>query len=189
MTKRADGREPEDLRPLKFTRDFTEMATGSVLVEMGRTKVICTASVEDRIPPLAAGQGAGLGDGRVLDAARLHPGPVRPGSGQGEALGPHPGDPAAHRPVTAGDLRPARPRRDPDHGRLRRHPGRRRHPHGVHLRRLRRPPRRLLPARGGQADRQPPAHRRCGGRLGRHRRRRGRCSTCPTSRTSRPRST
>ena len=59
MTKRADGREPEDLRPLKFTRDFTEMATGSVLVEMGRTKVICTASVEDRIPPWLRGKGRG----------------------------------------------------------------------------------------------------------------------------------
>ena len=59
MTKRADGREPEDLRPLKFTRDFTEMAAGSVLVEMGRTKVICTASVEDRIPPWLRGKGRG----------------------------------------------------------------------------------------------------------------------------------
>src|SRR3982074_1779986 len=59
MTKRADGREPEDLRPLRFTRDFTEMAAGSVLVEMGRTKVICTASVEDRIPPWLRGKGRG----------------------------------------------------------------------------------------------------------------------------------
>ena len=59
MTKRADGREPEDLRPLRFTRDFTEMADGSVLVEMGRTKVICTASVEDRIPPWLRGKGRG----------------------------------------------------------------------------------------------------------------------------------
>src|SRR5438876_3917154 len=59
MTTRADGRGPEDLRPLRFTRDFTEFAAGSVLVEMGRTKVICTASVEDRIPPWLRGKGRG----------------------------------------------------------------------------------------------------------------------------------
>src|ERR1043165_4043864 len=59
MTQRADGRGPEDLRPLNFTRDFTEFAAGSVLVEMGRTKVICTASVEDRIPPWLRGKGRG----------------------------------------------------------------------------------------------------------------------------------
>jgi len=59
MTKRIDGREPEDLRPLKFWRDYTEFAAGSVLVEMGRTKVLCTASVEDRIPPWLRGKGRG----------------------------------------------------------------------------------------------------------------------------------
>src|SRR5437870_2385956 len=59
MTKRPDGRDPEDLRPLRFTRDFTEFAAGSVLVEMGRTKVICTASVEERIPPWLRGKGRG----------------------------------------------------------------------------------------------------------------------------------
>src|SRR5204862_309402 len=59
MTTRADGRGPEDLRPLRFTRDYTEFAAGSVLVEMGRTKVICTASVEDRIPPWLRGKGRG----------------------------------------------------------------------------------------------------------------------------------
>ncbi|HKN88694.1 MAG TPA: ribonuclease PH [Acidimicrobiia bacterium] len=59
MTTRADGRGPEDLRPLRFTRDFTEFAAGSVLVEMGRTKVICTASVEERIPPWLRGKGRG----------------------------------------------------------------------------------------------------------------------------------
>src|SRR5688500_6637159 len=59
MTTRPDGRGPEDLRPLTFTRDYTEFAAGSVLVEMGRTKVICTASVEDRIPPWLRGKGRG----------------------------------------------------------------------------------------------------------------------------------
>ncbi|HEY3723349.1 MAG TPA: ribonuclease PH [Acidimicrobiia bacterium] len=56
---RKDGREPDELRPLTFTRDFTELAMGSVLVEMGRTRVLCTASVEDRVPPWLRGKGRG----------------------------------------------------------------------------------------------------------------------------------
>jgi ribonuclease PH len=56
---RLDGRGPEDLRPLSFIRDFTEFAAGSVLVVMGRTKVLCTASAEDRVPPWLRGKGRG----------------------------------------------------------------------------------------------------------------------------------
>jgi ribonuclease PH len=56
---RRDGREPEDLRPITFTRDFTEFAAGSVLVEFGRTRVLCTASVEERVPPWLRGKGRG----------------------------------------------------------------------------------------------------------------------------------
>jgi ribonuclease PH len=59
MGIRKDGREPDELRPLAFTRDFTELAMGSVLVEMGRTRVLCTASVEDRVPPWMRGRGRG----------------------------------------------------------------------------------------------------------------------------------
>src|SRR6185369_2276713 len=51
LTARASGRGPDELRPITFTRDYTEMAAGSVLVEFGRTRVLCTASIEDRIPP------------------------------------------------------------------------------------------------------------------------------------------
>jgi ribonuclease PH len=47
---RNDGRNPEDLRPLTFDRDFTVMAPGSVLVSAGRTRVLCTASVEEDVP-------------------------------------------------------------------------------------------------------------------------------------------
>jgi ribonuclease PH len=50
---------PDELRPVTFTRDFTEFAAGSVLVEFGRTRVLCTASVEERIPPWLRGQGRG----------------------------------------------------------------------------------------------------------------------------------
>jgi len=56
---RRDGREPDELRPVTFTRDFTEMAAGSVLVEFGRTRVLCTASVEERVPPWLRGKGKG----------------------------------------------------------------------------------------------------------------------------------
>ncbi len=59
MGIRKDGREPDELRALTFTRDFTELAMGSVLVEMGRTRVLCTASVEDRVPPWLRGKGRG----------------------------------------------------------------------------------------------------------------------------------
>jgi ribonuclease PH len=59
MGIRRDGREPDELRPIAFTRDFTEFAAGSVLVEFGRTRVLCTASVEERIPPWLRGQGRG----------------------------------------------------------------------------------------------------------------------------------
>ena len=48
---RANGRGERDLRPLRFTPGFTRHAEGSVLVEFGETRVLCTASVEDRVPP------------------------------------------------------------------------------------------------------------------------------------------
>lgn len=59
MTMRKDGREPDELRSLTFTRDFTELAMGSVLVEMGRTRVLCTASVSDDVPRWLRGSGRG----------------------------------------------------------------------------------------------------------------------------------
>jgi ribonuclease PH len=58
-TKRRDGRDPDDLRTVRFTRDYTEFAAGSVLVEMGRTRVLCTASVDDDIPRWMRGRGSG----------------------------------------------------------------------------------------------------------------------------------
>lgn len=56
---RADGRQSNELRPVSFTRHFTKHAEGSVLVCTGDTKVICTASVEDRVPPFLRGSGQG----------------------------------------------------------------------------------------------------------------------------------
>ena len=59
MAVRVSGRAPDDLRNVVFTRDFTEMANGSVLVEFGRTRVLCTASIEARVPPWLKGSGKG----------------------------------------------------------------------------------------------------------------------------------
>ncbi|MGA2122960.1 MAG: ribonuclease PH, partial [Acidimicrobiales bacterium] len=47
---RVDGRALDEARPLAFERDFTDMAAGSVLVSFGRTRVLCTASVDTDIP-------------------------------------------------------------------------------------------------------------------------------------------
>ena len=54
---RPDGRQPEDLRPVRINRDVLKYAEGSVLIEMGDTKLICSASVEDKVPPFLKGQG------------------------------------------------------------------------------------------------------------------------------------
>jgi ribonuclease PH len=56
---RIDGRSPSDLRPTTITPGFLAHAEGSVLIEVGRTKVICTASVEDRVPPFLRNTGKG----------------------------------------------------------------------------------------------------------------------------------
>jgi ribonuclease PH len=56
---RIDGRSSSQLRPTTITPGFLAHAEGSVLIEVGRTKVICTASVEDRVPPFLRNQGKG----------------------------------------------------------------------------------------------------------------------------------
>ncbi|HXZ83411.1 MAG TPA: ribonuclease PH [Acidimicrobiales bacterium] len=56
---RRDGRRPDELRPFEIVRDFTEFAAGSVLVTMGRTKVLCTASLEPEVPRWLRGSGKG----------------------------------------------------------------------------------------------------------------------------------
>lgn len=56
---RSFQRGAEDLRPVAIDRDFTELAPGSVLVSFGRTRVLCTASIEERVPPWLRGVGKG----------------------------------------------------------------------------------------------------------------------------------
>jgi ribonuclease PH len=56
---RSGGRAADQLRPVRITRNFTIHAEGSVLIEFGNTRVLCTASVEDRVPPHKRGSGEG----------------------------------------------------------------------------------------------------------------------------------
>ena len=59
MSSRSFDRAAGDLRPVRFHRRYTMHAEGSVLVEMGHTRVLCTASVEEKVPPFLKGKGTG----------------------------------------------------------------------------------------------------------------------------------
>lgn len=56
---RPSGRAATELRPIRITRGFTRHAEGSVLIEFGETRVLCTASVEESVPPFLRGKGQG----------------------------------------------------------------------------------------------------------------------------------
>jgi ribonuclease PH len=56
---RPDGRAPDELRPIIFERDFTEMAAGSCLVSFGQTRVLCTASIDEDVPRWMRHRGSG----------------------------------------------------------------------------------------------------------------------------------
>jgi ribonuclease PH len=58
-TTRADGRAPDELRPITFERDFTTMSAGSCLVSFGSTQVLCTASLDEDVPRWMRGRGTG----------------------------------------------------------------------------------------------------------------------------------
>jgi ribonuclease PH len=59
MSLRPSGRRSDELRPVRITRHYTRHAEGSVLIECGDTRVVCTASVEEGVPPFLKGQGQG----------------------------------------------------------------------------------------------------------------------------------
>ncbi len=69
---RSDNRTAGQLRPIKITRNFTEYAEGSVLIECGKTKVICTATVEDSVPRWLKGSEPRLGNSRILLVATFY---------------------------------------------------------------------------------------------------------------------
>jgi len=57
--KREDGRTPDEIRPTKITRNYLKYPAGSALIEMGNTKVICTAIIQERVPEHRKGTGSG----------------------------------------------------------------------------------------------------------------------------------
>lgn len=57
--ERVDGRALDEIRPITITRNFNKYAEGSVLIEAGDTKVVCTATVDERVPPFLRGKGQG----------------------------------------------------------------------------------------------------------------------------------
>jgi len=57
--KRVDGRSYDELRPVSITPCYQSFAEGSVLIEQGKTRLVCSASVEDRVPPFLKGSGSG----------------------------------------------------------------------------------------------------------------------------------
>ena len=59
LARRPSGRKPDELRPVRMTRGYTRHAEGSVLVEFGETRVLCTASVEARVPAFLRDKGVG----------------------------------------------------------------------------------------------------------------------------------
>jgi ribonuclease PH len=61
---RVEGRPWNEIRDIRMTRDFLKYPEGSVLIEMGQTKVICTATMEDKA--------TGMADLRICHASRLH---------------------------------------------------------------------------------------------------------------------
>jgi ribonuclease PH len=56
---RPSGRKPDELRPVRINRGYTRHAEGSVLIEFGDTRVLCTASIDEKVPPFLKGQGKG----------------------------------------------------------------------------------------------------------------------------------
>ncbi len=75
MIFRSDNRSPEQMRPVNIMPDFISTAEGSCLIELGNTRVICTATIEDTVPQCSAQQRQGLGHQRVRHAAALHADP------------------------------------------------------------------------------------------------------------------
>ncbi|MGH2830018.1 MAG: ribonuclease PH, partial [Actinomycetota bacterium] len=59
MSDAPPVRSPEELRPVRITRGFQETAEGSCLIEVGSTRVICAATLEERVPPWLRGTGTG----------------------------------------------------------------------------------------------------------------------------------
>ncbi len=133
---RPSRRAPDELRAVSLERGVVKYAEGSCFVKFGDTHVLVTATLEDRLPPWLKGQGRGwvTAEYGMLPRATLE-------RTRREASAGKQGGRTVEIQRLIGrslrtDRRPAGARRAPDHRRLRRDPGRRRHPHRRHHRRL-----------------------------------------------------
>ena len=75
---RIDKRAADELRIQAMYPDFIKTAYGSCLIETGGTRVVCTASVDETVPPFLRGQGTWLADGRICHAAGVDRPPKAP---------------------------------------------------------------------------------------------------------------
>ena len=95
---RHDGRTADAMRPVRFERHYTCYAEGSVLVSVGRTKVLCNATVTPGVPRFLKDKG----EGWVTAEYSLLPRATGTRSREGEAGRPHDGNSASHRPQSPG---------------------------------------------------------------------------------------
>jgi ribonuclease PH len=138
---RLNQRQPDQLRDIRITRHYTRHAEGSVLIECGDTKVICTASVEDKVPGFLKGRGQGWVTAEYGMLPRSTHTRVDREAAKRQAIWTHSGNPTLDRPQRArGNGYDATGERtiqlDCDV-----HPSRRRYANGQHHRELRRRPR------------------------------------------------
>ena len=77
------------------------MQTGSVLIEMGNTRVICTATIDEKVPPFIKGTGKRMDNQRIWNAPRVNSGKESQGIIRGRPRGPYAGDPEVDRPFVA----------------------------------------------------------------------------------------
>ena len=135
---RSDGRKPNQLRPLKITPSYIKTADGSVLIEMGDTRVICTAKLEERVPPFLRNSGKGW----ITAEYGMLPGSSQQRIGRESSRGKVGGRTHEIQRLIGRSLRCDRrleeSRRALGMDRLRRDSSRRRHAHGIDHRRLRR---------------------------------------------------
>ena len=87
MFYRSDNRSPDQLRPVVLTPEFITTAEGSVLIEVGNTRVICTASIEETVPNVHAQLGKRLDLERIQHASPLHANPDSARSSKGRQSG------------------------------------------------------------------------------------------------------
>ena len=183
---RPSRRAPDQLRPVSLERGVVKYAEGSCMVKFGDTHVLVTATLEERLPPWLKGQGRGW----VTAEYGMLPRATLERTRREAAAGKQGGRTVEIQRLIGRSLargrRPRGARRTPDHRRLRRDPGRWRHPHRLDHRRLGGAGRLHLVDEEPQHAESQRAARQCRGDLLRHLSAVRRCSTSTMPRIPRP---